>query len=160
MSTSLKALIPPLAKLWGLNPNALYERQRALIRAGLLEARPGRGPGSGVEASPESVAMLLISVLATDSLSEVEEKTRLAADLRDQNDQAVTFAQVLATTIGSWGGEDSFLSYLRSSPIAILHLGESHRIFGRHSGAHQIHVEVQIVPAIIEQTAKELANAR
>ena len=61
---------------------ALYERQRVLVRAGLLQQRPGRGPGSGVPANAKSVAMLLISLLATGSLSEVEEQTKVIANLK------------------------------------------------------------------------------
>ena len=80
--TSLKSLIPRLAKSVGMTPAALYERQRALVRAGLLHARPGRGPGSGVPADAQSVAMLLISVAATGSLSEVEDQTKTIANLK------------------------------------------------------------------------------
>ena len=79
---SLKGLIPGLAKSTGMTPAALYERQRALVRAGLLHTRPGRGPGSGVPADAQSVATLLISVLATGSLSEVEEQTKAIANLK------------------------------------------------------------------------------
>jgi hypothetical protein len=54
---------------------ALYERQRALVRAGLLDAVEGHGPGSGVRTTAESVAILLISVLSTDSLTEAETRS-------------------------------------------------------------------------------------
>lgn len=73
---SLKSLIPKLALALGMTPAAIYERQRALVRAGLIQQRPGHGPGSGVLATPQSVAMLLIAILATDSLSETELKPR------------------------------------------------------------------------------------
>jgi hypothetical protein len=79
---SLKSLIPSLAAALQLSPAALYERQRALVRAGLLQIKPGRGPGSGVPATASSVAMLLISVIATTSLSEVGEQTRIVANLK------------------------------------------------------------------------------
>ena len=58
---------------------ALYERQRALVRDGILEQSEGRGPGCGVQVSPYPVALLLIAVLATDSLSETAEKVRIFA---------------------------------------------------------------------------------
>lgn len=58
-----------------MTPAALYERQRELVRAGLLIAKGKKGPGAGVELSAESLAMLLISVLVTDSLSEVAVET-------------------------------------------------------------------------------------
>jgi hypothetical protein len=79
---SLKSVIPLLARTLGVTPAALYERQRVLVRAGLLQQRPGRGPGSGVPANAKSVAMLLISLLATGSLSEVEEQTKVIANLK------------------------------------------------------------------------------
>src|SRR4026208_2522364 len=85
--TSLKSLIPSLAKTFRVSPAALYERQRALVRCGLLKTKPGRGPGSGVRATPESIALLLISLLATDSLSQVEARTPALAKLRSTSDQ-------------------------------------------------------------------------
>jgi hypothetical protein len=76
MSSSLKGLIPALARRIGTSPAALYERQRALIRVGLLAAEAGRGPGSGVRATSPAVALLLIAVLATDNLSETDDRIR------------------------------------------------------------------------------------
>jgi hypothetical protein len=73
---SLKSAIPALTGIFAnLSEHALYERQRSLVRAALLSATEGRGPGSGVKASPDSLATLMISLLATDSLSEVAEAT-------------------------------------------------------------------------------------
>ncbi len=80
-TVSLKSLIPDLAPAFDLTPAALYERQRALERAGLLKAEGGRGPGSGVRATPQAVAALFTSVLATDSLSEVETEAVMLARL-------------------------------------------------------------------------------
>jgi hypothetical protein len=74
--TSLKAVLPRLATMFDSNPDALYERQRALVRLGVLKPIQGRGPGSGVEFSANSVATLLIAVTAVNSLSEVD--TRIA----------------------------------------------------------------------------------
>ena len=75
-TTSMKAYIPPLARLLGTTPATLYERQRALVRAGLLDAGSGWGPGSGVRITTAgSVALLLISVLASDSLTVSESRT-------------------------------------------------------------------------------------
>ena len=80
---SLKGLIATyLARELNMTPAALYERQRALVRAGLIKGEEGRGPGSGVRATPHSVAMLLIAVLAADSLSEIEESTKRFAGLK------------------------------------------------------------------------------
>lgn len=79
MASSLKAYAPLLARRLGTTPAALYERQRALVRAGMLDQSAGRGPGSGVQVGPYPVALLLVAVLATDSLSETAEKVRIFA---------------------------------------------------------------------------------
>lgn len=101
---SLKSLLPELADPLDMTTAALYERQRALVRAGLLRPRPGKGPGSGVEADAKSVAMLLISILATSSLSEVEEWTRIIARMRPVDGvcpftHKKNFADALATAL-------------------------------------------------------------
>jgi hypothetical protein len=54
----------------GLTPEMLYERQRALVRMGVLSVEPGRGPGSGVRADASSIAVFLVSLLAHDLLVE------------------------------------------------------------------------------------------
>jgi DNA-binding IscR family transcriptional regulator len=79
-SLSLKGLIGEVSALTGMSEAAVYERQRALVRAGLLKTERGRGPGSGVRGTPESVALLLISLLATGNLSEAGISTRIFAD--------------------------------------------------------------------------------
>src|SRR5262245_9780419 len=104
--TSLKGLIPHLVKSLAITPAAIYERQRALVRVGLLRARPGRGPGSGVPADAKSVATLLISILATGSLSEVEDQTKAVASLKSANGRCKitgkrTFGAALAATLAS-----------------------------------------------------------
>jgi len=79
--TSLQASIVPISKILRLNPHALYERQLALMGK-LLPARTGHGPGSGVPFSAETVAVLLISMLATDSIKDSAEATRVLCDAR------------------------------------------------------------------------------
>ena len=103
---SLKGFIPELAEAVGMTPAALYERQRALVRAGLLHGESGRGPGSGVRATPESVAMLLIALLATDSLSETESQAKMVANLKSGTKPCPltgkkTFASALASALAS-----------------------------------------------------------
>jgi hypothetical protein len=71
-SLSLKAFLEGLAPIVGLSPAALYERQRALTRLGLLTPEKGKGPNSGVRATPESVTTLLIAILLADGLSEID----------------------------------------------------------------------------------------
>jgi hypothetical protein len=70
---SLKAFLDGVAPILGLTPAALYERQRALVRLGVLTAIEGRGRGSGVPFTADNFAAVLISVLATDNLTEVDE---------------------------------------------------------------------------------------
>ena len=69
MTKSLKACLPALARTLGEKSDTLYERQRALVREGLLESLPGHGRGAGVRATSESVAMLLIGYFASTNLS-------------------------------------------------------------------------------------------
>jgi hypothetical protein len=87
-----------------MTPAALYERQRALVRARLLQAKSGRGPGSGVRLTADTVALLLIAVLATDSLSDTEEKARAVANLRSLRCSLTgtnTFGAALAAILAS-----------------------------------------------------------
>ena len=79
---SLKAFIPRLAGILNTTPAALYERQRALVREGLLTPEEGRGRGSGVRLSAEALAVLLIGLLVTDSLAEVASKSADMAEAK------------------------------------------------------------------------------
>ena len=71
---SLKSFLYGVAPLLGMTGAALYERQRALVNLGVLEAVPGRGPGSGVPLTPENIAAVIISVLAAENLAEVDDR--------------------------------------------------------------------------------------
>jgi hypothetical protein len=70
----LKTFLGRLSPLLGVTPAALYERQRVLVDIGLIKTRGGRGPGSGVAFTAENLAALVISILATDSLSEIDQR--------------------------------------------------------------------------------------
>lgn len=63
---SLKTFLPELSKVIDVTVDQAYERQRLMVKAGILRARAGRGPGSGVPASPKNVAMLLTALLIGD----------------------------------------------------------------------------------------------
>src|SRR5437764_9886177 len=82
LPASLKGYVPALARHLGMSAHALYERQRALMRAGELELIEGHGPGSGVPVDAHGIALLLIAVLATDSLSATEHRVREIANSR------------------------------------------------------------------------------
>jgi hypothetical protein len=104
--SSLKSLIRHVSEMTRLSEAAVYERQRALVRAGLLKTERGRGPGSGVRGTPESVALLLISLLATSSLSEVVLSTRIFANLKNKKGfcpltRKRTFAEAVTAILAS-----------------------------------------------------------
>ena len=107
----LKGYIPALARLLGTTPAALYERQRALVRAGLIEAEEGRGPGSGVRATPKTVALLLIAELCTTVLGEVPQRTRALARAKPvmgkcHFTRADTFLSAFSAVLFSYGMAD------------------------------------------------------
>jgi hypothetical protein len=79
--TSLKAFCEDLAPLLGLTPAALYERQRALVRMGDLP-EPVQGRGKGLHATPATVAILLVAVMETDSLSDTDLRVHRVAKAR------------------------------------------------------------------------------
>ena len=106
--TSLKTYEISLARLLGTTPAALYERQRSLVRAGLLDTGEQRkGPGGGVRTTAESVAILLIGVLSTDSLGEAETR---APDIAD----AVPLGGGQCTLTGMRSFRDAFAAILTS----------------------------------------------
>ena len=77
---SLTSFLPKLVPHFGMTTAAIYERQRALVRLGLLPKPRGRGRGAGALATPETAALICISILATDNLSEMDERiTTLAS---------------------------------------------------------------------------------
>jgi hypothetical protein len=63
-------MFPALGRILGLSPDALYARQRAFVASGILDSTPGRGPGSGVRATPETLADFLIGMLSHASLAD------------------------------------------------------------------------------------------
>lgn len=70
MANALKSTFSALAPILGETPDTLYGWQRAMVREGILDAVPGRGPGSGVAASPKTMAQFLIGACCHASRSE------------------------------------------------------------------------------------------
>jgi hypothetical protein len=77
---SLKAFTPMLAGALGMTPAAMYERQRALIRANVLPAPVGRGRGHGLPANAETVAWMIIAAMVTDNLSDTDDRVQKLAN--------------------------------------------------------------------------------
>ena len=75
----LKTYLPDLADIIGIGADTLHERMRALVRAKLLAAGAGRGPGSGVRATPRSIATLLISALGSETLADSLDRSKALA---------------------------------------------------------------------------------
>jgi len=87
---SLASFHKVLSPILGFSEAALYERQRALVRAGVLPKASGRGRSSGgAEVSPEAVAWIILALLATDNLSEVVDQTPKVANCKLGKKEAV-----------------------------------------------------------------------
>jgi hypothetical protein len=71
---SLKAFLPKVAVAFRTTPDALYSRQRALVRLGLLPVTEGKGPGSGVPLTADTLGVMIIALLAADTLAETDER--------------------------------------------------------------------------------------
>jgi DNA-binding IscR family transcriptional regulator len=135
---SLKGLIRHVSAFTGMSEATVYERQRALVRAGLLETQRGRGPGSGVRGTPESMALLLISLLATANLSEVGLSTRIFADLENKEGSCPltgkrTFAEAVTAILASKELAQSISAInvsqeIREAQIAYRDIGKAGRI--------------------------------
>jgi len=112
-----------------MSPAALYERQRVLVRLGVLTERKGRGPGSGVKLTAESLAALLTSVLITDNLSEVDDrvdrllKTPVDTErtLARDRERAITFGGMLASIFTSHADVDWYVQVQRQKMYAVIH---------------------------------------
>ena len=101
----LKTYLPQIAPLLGMSAEMAYERQRALVREGILKPRPGRGPGSGVSADEDSLAVLLISILSHDLLTETP-VTNFYCELRSSQKKcpitgAKTFRKALSSLLAN-----------------------------------------------------------
>src|SRR6266576_3743634 len=104
--TSLKSYVPVLAGYLSTTPDALYERQRKLARAGLIVGTAGRGPGSGIRVTPPVVSLLVIAALAADDLANIDVVVRKLADQRNDAGRCPltggsTFGDALALVLAS-----------------------------------------------------------
>lgn len=97
----LKSYLPFLSSYFDLTEAALYERQRALVRLGLLKATPGRGPGSGVRLTAEAVAALITSILMADNWSDIDGRVAKMFNAGEATDTTETTAPRKRKTFGS-----------------------------------------------------------
>jgi hypothetical protein len=117
---SLKAFSETLAPFLASTPAALYERQRALIRLGMLPP-PVQGRGHGLPATPETVATLIVAVMATDNLSDTDQRVRRMAKARyssRQDDAAQHKAGVRCKLTGKVCFVDALAAILGSERLA------------------------------------------
>jgi DNA-binding IscR family transcriptional regulator len=89
---SLKTVLQTLAGSTGTHWSLLYEHQKYLVREGLLHSRPGKGPGSGVLATPEAISIFFLTFAARRSprdLVDIEKaviaRTRVVSALEKQS---------------------------------------------------------------------------
>lgn len=68
MSLSLKAYCRKLETLLGEPSDSIYERQRRLVDVEKMPIDQGRGPGSGVRFTADSVSWLLVAMLCADTV--------------------------------------------------------------------------------------------
>jgi hypothetical protein len=168
---SLKGFAPILADYLNLTPLAVYERQRALVRCGLLPAPTTRGPGTGVRATPETVALLLTAILATDNLTEIDDRViRLAKSRADDQrcpfTGAITFAKALAGLLANEGLATRTASIVvnRTTLRGRIHLqqklnGVDLSSFGRKLSAptkQNLEIEAKLAGGLISEIAGEL----
>jgi hypothetical protein len=90
MPIALKAYVPSLARILGLPAATVYERQRSLVRAGLLDIGDGWGPGSGVRVgrlatTANTVAFLVVSTLASETIAAAGSRARDIAEAKPVN---------------------------------------------------------------------------
>jgi hypothetical protein len=98
--SSLKSFLPVLADILVTTPDTLYSRQRALVDLGLLESKPGRGPGSGVELSMDSVGVMLIACLCADTLADTDRRVAaICSAKRAGSKKQETFREGMAAAL-------------------------------------------------------------
>jgi hypothetical protein len=76
--TGLKEASKDIASMFGISHESLYAEQRRLMSAGLISRRPGRGPNSGAEASPENLALLVASYFGSQPMCHLADALRHA----------------------------------------------------------------------------------
>jgi hypothetical protein len=137
---SLKNYAERLATELDLTPAALYERQRQLVRLGLISTPSKTGPGAGVRATPDNVAMLLLSCMASDSLSEIATRIMKIARLRSQTGKCPL------TQATNFGGA---LKAILSNPATAARVSSVHLLRTFAADIHYRDDEIEIEPGLL-----------
>jgi hypothetical protein len=168
---SLTSLLPDLAPLFGLTTAALYERQRALVRLGRLPKPKGRGIGSGAEATPETVAMLVLAVMLADNLTDIiDSRVGILANAQSHDVCRFTKTAVFLEALAAVFASEKLASRVmrvrvhRTELAAQIEFRNKPRPattqFGRLSEfPHQMYVEATLWSNIIERIALRLRES-
>lgn len=150
--SSLKSYLPVLAIYLNVSPDALYERQRTLIRSGLLVPIEGRGPGSGVKVSVVSVSLLILSTLATESLAEIDTAVRRLGQARAGKKScpitgSIEFGQALEIALAqtNTARRISWIRVVRSTQSAEIVFASGRKIstFGESGGPQMFQMNIE-----------------
>ena len=157
----------------GQTVEMLYERQRALVRKGLLESVKGRGPGSGVRADEAALATFFISLLSHDLLV-LSFVTEVFSTMKSDTGKCpVTGAKTFGDAMRRILGDEAMAR--KAAPLVVVnrgHPGNAYFVFsnGRASHFHHkglfrptappsaIHVSASIKPNFVEQIAGDIAR--
>jgi hypothetical protein len=165
---SLKSFAPVLANNLGMTPAAIYERQRALIRANVLPAPTGRGRGNGLKATVETVALMVIALMATGHLSDTDKRVKKLAEAQFENNWrhktgcaltgAQNFRSALVAVLESekLASAVSSVSVLRNDLAAIIYFKRGRR---RHVEISKFGVESEVIATgLIETTTAKVSG--
>jgi hypothetical protein len=168
---SLKAFLPTLSKIVDVTADALYSRQRALAQLGLVKTVKGRGPGSGVLLSGESLAALIIALMVADTLIETDERVRRACQASPKDGAecpwtgARTLQQALSVLLLSEERVKSFAVFsIHRELRAQLNYGRPDELFGSVFGMkgsrsrRPITITARIESRTMEQLSKALRS--
>jgi hypothetical protein len=95
-ATTLATIDPDIASIFAIPATTVRERQRELVRGAILTNRPGRGRGSGVVATADSIAVLIASLICSLSLTRSAQETKRFFGARHE------------TNLCPFTGEDTF----------------------------------------------------
>ncbi len=163
--TSLKTYTAKLAELLGISPAVIYERQRALVKAGLLIYDKGRGPGSGVKVTPESVATLILATLSANNLAETAERTLDVGKARSTKASKELFLDAFVDLLKSrkLAATVHQVTISRSSPDASIFFGRTglhiaHRFAHGSRRKPSVRIIAEIDGDVVREVADDLAK--